>query len=165
MLARVAIVGSAGAVDHLTYAVPPHLQGRVVPGHRVLVPIRSRRVTAIVTDTGVDLDSGGADPKPILELLEPQPLFDRPHLKLIEFLATYYMAPIGEAFRNVIPALGRVESRRVIQLQGTPHALALAAFTPVEKAIVAALGQRAMTVPQLERLGDRRDIAKALSHL
>jgi primosomal protein N' (replication factor Y) (superfamily II helicase) len=165
MLARVAIVGSAGSVDHLTYAVPPHLLGQLVPGHRVLVPIRSRRLTAIVTETGCNLDGGGAAPRPILELLEPQPLFDRPHLQLIEFLASYYMAPIGEAFRNVIPALGRVESQRLIQLQANPHALALASFTPVEKAIVEALGQRAMTVRQLERIGDRREIGGALARL
>ena len=70
-------------------------------------------VTGIVLEVGAGLDAGGAAPRPILELLEARPLFDGPHLDLIEFLASYYMASLGEAYRSVIPATARVESRRM----------------------------------------------------
>src|SRR6202171_2762996 len=119
MRARVVIVGVAGAVEQLTYAVPPALEGRVQCGHRVLVPMRSRRLTGLVTAIGEALESGGAAPRAILELLEAWPLFDRAHLELIEFLASYYMAPLAEAYRNVIPAVARVGSR-LLDKAGAP---------------------------------------------
>jgi primosomal protein N' (replication factor Y) len=165
MRARVVIVGTAGAVERLTYAIPPALASRVLPGHRVLVTIRSRRVTAMVTEVGEDLDAGGAEPKPILELLEPRPLFDRAHLELIEFLAAYYMAPLGEAYRNVIPAAARVESRRVFRLGRPPDPLALAAMTALERAIIEALDKRPMAAARLARLGARKEIDAALARL
>ena len=154
MRARVVIVGAAGAVEQLTYAVPPALEGRVQCGHRVLVPMRSRRLTGLVTAIGDDLDSGGAEPRAILELLEARPLFDRAHLELIEFLASYYMAPLADAYRNVIPAVARVESRRMFKSGAQPMPLALATMTALERAIIAAVTRHPMTARQLERLGD-----------
>src|SRR6266481_2180237 len=77
MLERVAIVAAADGTAELTYAIPAALEGRVEPGHRVLVPIRSRRVTGIVVETGENLESGGAQPRPLLEVLEARPLFRR----------------------------------------------------------------------------------------
>lgn len=121
MMARVVIVGVAGGLERLTYAVPQLMADRLVSGHRVLVPLRSRRVTAIVTEVGDHLDTDGVVPKSIIELLEPRPLFDSAHLQLIEFLASYYMAPIGEAFRNILPSLARVESRRMLRLGSAPN--------------------------------------------
>jgi primosomal protein N' (replication factor Y) (superfamily II helicase) len=165
MRARVVIVGAAGAVDQLTYAIPPALLGRVAPGHRVLVPMRSRRVTGMVVEVGENLDAGGASAKPILEVLEARPLFDRAHLELIEFLATYYMASIADAYRAVIPAGARVESRRMFRLGAAPGPLALAAATPLERAITEALAKRPRTLRQLERLGDRRQVEAALARL
>src|SRR5271156_6294905 len=64
--ARVMIVGSAGAVEQLTYCVPPPLEERLTAGSRVLVPLRSRRVTAIVLEVGENLDAGGVAPRAVL---------------------------------------------------------------------------------------------------
>src|SRR5712692_8779631 len=159
MLARVAIVAAAGGAAELTYAIPAALEGCVEPGHRVLVPIRSRRVTGIVVETGENLESGGAQPRPLLEVLEARPLFDRAHLALMEFLSSYYMAPLAEAYRSVIPGVARVESQQTYKLGDAPGALALAAMTPLERSVIAALGKRAMTLRQLARLGGRNRLA------
>ncbi len=165
MMARVVIVGAVRGLDQLTYEVPARLANQLRPGHRVLVPLRSRRVTAIVTEIGESLDSGGASLQPIVELLESRPLFDRPHLQLIEFLASYYMASLGEAFRSVLPSLARVESRRVYRIANAPHALARAALNSLEKKIIDALEKRAMTFRQLARLAEREAIKEALDRL
>ena len=119
----------------------------------------------MVIEVGDDLDSGGAEPKPILELLEPRPLFDRPHLELIQFLATYYMVPLGDAYRGVIPAAARVESRRMFQLSAPPGPLALAATSRLERSILDALAKRPLTLRQLDRLGDRKEVEAALARL
>jgi primosomal protein N' (replication factor Y) len=165
MMARVVIVGTVGALERLTYAVPASIVEQLTPGHRVLVPLRSRRVTAIVTQVGDNLDSGGAVPKAIIELLEPRPLFDQAHLQLIEFLASYYMAPIGEAFRNVLPSLARVESRRIYELATAPNLLAQVAFTPLERKIIDALTKHSMTLRQLDRLAEPGELKTVIGRL
>jgi primosomal protein N' (replication factor Y) (superfamily II helicase) len=163
--ARVVIAGAAGAVDQLTYAVPPELAGTLLAGHRVLVPMRSRRVTGIVLEVGENLDAGGVTPRAVLELLEARPLFDRAHLELINFLASYYMASIADAFRTVMPATARVESQRRVHAGAEPMPLAAATFTPLERAIVAALTKHPMTTRQLQKLGDAKTVNAALSRL
>jgi primosomal protein N' (replication factor Y) len=138
---------------------------QLAPGHRVLVPLRSRRLTAVVTETGEHLDSGGSVPKAIIELLEPRPLFDSAHLQLIEFLANYYMVRIGEAFRNVLPSLARVESHRMFRIALVPGPLARLAFSSIERDVIDALSHRPMTMRQLLRLGEAGEIRRAIRRL
>jgi primosomal protein N' (replication factor Y) (superfamily II helicase) len=165
MMARVVIVGAVGGLERLTYAVPAGLAEELAPGHRVLVPLRSRRVTAIVTEVGDNLDSGGAVPKAIIELLEARPLFDSAHLQLIDFLASYYMTPIGEAFRNVLPSLARVESHRIFRLARAPSLLAQVVLTPLDRKIIEALTKRPMSLRQLDRLGESGEVKTAIARL
>jgi primosomal protein N' (replication factor Y) len=151
MQANIVIVGATRGFETLTYSIPPALDGLVEPGHRVLAPLRSRKVTGLVTEVGEGLST--TQLKPILEVLEPQPLFDRAHLQLMEFLATYYMVSIADAYRSVIPAVARVESRTAYRIAAAPDALARAAFTRVERAIIETIEKHAATTRQLERMG------------
>ncbi|MFI5353154.1 MAG: primosomal protein N' [Candidatus Binatales bacterium] len=157
------VLGAAKGMDALTYAVPAGMS--VACGHRVLVPMRSRKLTGVVVEVGSELDAGGATLKPILQVLEPTPLFDRAHLELLEFLASYYLVPIGEAFRSVMPAVARVESRRTLKLVRPPAPLEAAAFNPIERSIVEALAKSQMTERQLGRLGPRRELGVAITRL
>ena len=75
MQANIVIVGATRGFETLTYSIPPALDGLVQPGHRVLAPLRSRKVTGVVTEVGERLST--SELKPILEVLEPRPLFDR----------------------------------------------------------------------------------------
>jgi len=165
MQARVILIGAARGVGQLTYAIPPALEGRVECGHRVIVPLRSRRLTGIVTEVGDGLEAGAGALKAILELPESRPLYDRAHLGLIEFMASYYMVPLGDAMQSVVPAAARIESRKVFRIAAPPDALRAATLAPMERAIVEALGRRAMTSRELARLGERREVASALAGL
>ncbi|MGA8058578.1 MAG: primosomal protein N' [Candidatus Binataceae bacterium] len=165
MQAKVILIGAARGVGQLTYAIPPALEGRVECGHRVIVPLRSRRLTGIVTEVGDGLEAGAGALKPILELPESRPLYDRAHLGLIEFMASYYMVPLGDAMQSVVPAAARIESRKVFRIAAPPDALRAATLAPMERAIVEALGRRAMTARELVRLGERREVAAALARL
>jgi len=165
MQAKVILIGAARGVGQLTYAIPPALEGRVECGHRVIVPLRSRRLTGIVTEVGQGLEAGAGELKPILELPESRPLYDRAHLGLIEFMASYYMVPLGDAMQSVVPAAARIESRRVFRLAVPPDALRAATMAPMERAIIEALARRAMTSRELARLGEPREVASALALL
>jgi len=161
--ANVVLVGATRGFDALTYAVPPALADRVAPGHRVLAPLRSRKVTGVVTATGDDLSS--ANLKPLLEVLDERPLFDQAHLELMAFLASYYMAPLADAYRSVVPSVARIESRAALALGRAPDPLARATFTRVERAVFDALARRAMTSSQLEKLGPPSEVRNAISRM
>ncbi|MGB9382781.1 MAG: hypothetical protein WCB16_19315, partial [Candidatus Binatus sp.] len=161
MQANIVIVGATRGFETLTYSIPPALDGLVQPGHRVLAPLRSRKVTGVVTAVGERLSTG--ELKPILEVLEPRPLFDRAHLQLMEFLASYYMVSIADAYRSVIPAVARVESRTAYTIAAPPDALARATFTRVERAIVETIAKRSATTRQLEKIGPPSEVRATIA--
>ena len=161
MQANVVIVGATRGFETLTYSIPPALDGRIQPGHRVLAPLRSRKLTGVVTEVGERLSTGPL--KPILEVLEPRPLFDRAHLQLMEFLASYYMVSIADAYRSVIPSVARVESRTAYRLATPPDELARAAFTRVERAIIETIAKRAATTRRLEKIGPPGEVRATIA--
>src|ERR1700691_2977283 len=161
MQANIVIVGATRGFETLTYSIPSALDGLIQPGHRVLAPLRSRKVTGVVTEVGERLSA--SELKPILEVLEPRPLFDRAHLQLMEFLASYYMVSIADAYRSVIPAVARVESRTAYILATPPDALARATFTRVERAIIETIAKRAATTRQLEKVGPPSEVRATIA--
>jgi primosomal protein N' (replication factor Y) (superfamily II helicase) len=163
MQANVVLVGPTHGFDALTYSIPSALEGRVAPGHRVLAPLRSRKVTGVVTEIGESLSEAAL--KPILEVMEERPLFDRAHLELMKFLANYYMAPLADAYRSVIPSVARVESRAAYKLDRAPDPLARASFSRVERAIFEALGKRPQSARRLEKLGPSNEIRAAVTRM
>ncbi len=161
MQANIVIVGATRGFETLTYSIPAALDGQVQPGHRVLAPLRTRKVTGVVTEVGERLST--AQLKPLLEVLEPRPLFDRAHLQLMEFLASYYMVSIADAYRSVIPAVARVESRTAYRLATPPDALARAAFTRVERAIIETIAKGPATARRLEKAGSPSEVRATLA--
>jgi len=157
------IVGASRGVDELDYEVPASLAGALRVGHRVLVPLRSRRVTGVVLE--VSEQATAAPLKPILEILEPRPLFDAAHLKLLEFLASYYMTSLGEAYRSVIPSVARVESRMAYRLAALPDQLREAALSKVERKIVETVALRPASMKRLDKLGPPREVRAAIGRL
>ena len=165
MQASVIVLSAPRGVAQLTYEVPEPLIDVVRAGHRVLVPLRGRKMTAVVLDIGQDLGAQIGALKPILEALEPQPLLDRAHRELLVFLASYYLAPLPEVYRMVIPAALRVEARSHFKLAREPDPLELVAFSADERRVIEAIGKRPMTMRQLSNLGERPALNAALSSL
>jgi primosomal protein N' (replication factor Y) len=98
-----------------TYAVPASLNGEELAGRRVVVPFRNRAM--------VGLSLGEADRAPeVARVKELTGLMDRvPALppKLIElghWISRYYVAPIGEAFRAMLPPEVELRSDREYSL-------------------------------------------------
>jgi primosomal protein N' (replication factor Y) len=163
MQARIVIVGASRGVEELSYQIPSAMSDALSAGHRVLIPLRSRRVTGIVLE--ISQEPATEPLKPILEILEPRPLFDTPHLKLLEFLATYYMTSLGDAYRSVIPSVARVESRMAYRLAAEPNPLRAAALSKVERRIIETVAERLSTIRRLEKLGPPREARAAIARL
>jgi primosomal protein N' (replication factor Y) (superfamily II helicase) len=91
-----------------TYRVPS--DPVPVVGGRVLVPFRQQRMTGVVVELHDRKPSIAT--KNVLEVLDPGPVLDDHLLRLGRWIAHYYLAPIGEVFRTMLP-LG-AEFKRVV---------------------------------------------------
>jgi primosomal protein N' (replication factor Y) (superfamily II helicase) len=82
-----------------TYAVPAGSVPAV--GARVLVPFRQQRLSGIVT--AVHGNTPAMKAKSLLEVLDSEPVLDPQLMELASWIASYYLAPIGEVFRTMLP--------------------------------------------------------------
>jgi primosomal protein N' (replication factor Y) len=82
-----------------TYRVPA--DAAPVVGARVLVPFRQQRMTGIVVELHDRKPSVTA--KKIISVLDATPVLDEYLLRLGRWIADYYLAPIGEVFRTMLP--------------------------------------------------------------
>jgi primosomal protein N' (replication factor Y) len=85
-----------------TYAVPDSFQNEDLVGRRVLVPFRNRAMV------GVGLSVSERAPaiarvKEISELLDPIAALPPKLIELGHWISRYYLAPIGETFRAMLP--------------------------------------------------------------
>jgi primosomal protein N' (replication factor Y) len=82
-----------------TYAIPPGME--LVVGGRVLVPFRQQRMSGIVTE--LHDRQPQVKTKKVIEALDLSPVLDEHLLKLGKWIADYYLAPVGEVFRTMLP--------------------------------------------------------------
>ena len=87
-----------------TYGVPPHLQERVRRGMRVQVPLgKTKTYTALAVRLHDDAPAQDIVVKDILEVLDREPVVLEGQLRLWQWIADYYMAPIGDVMKAALP--------------------------------------------------------------
>ena len=87
-----------------TYTIPEEMQGRVGEGMRVVVPFgRNKQYVGIVARLH-DEKPQGYQVKPLAEVLDAQPILLPGQLKFWQWIADYYMSPIGEVYKAALPA-------------------------------------------------------------
>jgi len=82
-----------------TYAIPPGIE--LIVGGRVLVPFRQQRMSGIVVE--LHDRPPKVKTKKVIEALDLSPVLDEQLLKLGKWIADYYLAPVGEVFRTMLP--------------------------------------------------------------
>jgi len=85
-----------------TYQIPDGLADHVVPGARVVVPVRRGAVVGIVTALN-DQPSAVNDIKPISAAPDAEPALSDALLGLGRWMSDYYGAPLGLALRAILP--------------------------------------------------------------
>ncbi len=117
--ARVVVPGPLK--EPLIYSIPEAVSDRIAPGIRVLIPLQQRTVTGVVLDLVVG--SQLAQTKPIIDLLDDKPFFDRHLLKLAKWTSQYYLAPLGEVIGAMLPPNSRRQSQRTVILKEAKSSL------------------------------------------
>lgn len=83
------------------YALPENMH--VELGQRVLVPFGRERSVGIVLELTEHSDIASERVRPILAVLDPEPVLDTPILELLRFTARYYHHAIGETVAHALP--------------------------------------------------------------
>ncbi|MBF0096104.1 MAG: primosomal protein N' [Magnetococcales bacterium] len=100
-----------------TYSLPPDCCA--APGTLVLVPVgKTRQVGILWTITAQPAYSG--EIRPIVELLEERPLLNDELRHLLEWIAHYYLAPIGSVLAAAMPGHLRFQKRRRVCWNNLP---------------------------------------------
>jgi primosomal protein N' (replication factor Y) (superfamily II helicase) len=123
-----------------TYRVPA--DDTPVVGGRVLVPFRQQRLTGVVVDLHDRKPS--VKIKQLFSVLDSAPVFDDQLLRLGRWIADYYLAPLGEVFRTMLPLNAEfkraiayrigAEGRMALHLAGMSGSSARSRRTPEEQA-------------------------------
>ena len=106
-----------------TYAVPEPKRDSLQPGSRVLVPFRKKSLVGVVTEF-VESAPEGAKIREITRVLDIVPALPPKLIELAHWIANYYLAPVGEVFRAMLPPLTELKSQRQIVLTESGRAAA-----------------------------------------
>ena len=106
-----------------TYAVPEELHTQVHIGCRVLVPFRKKSLIGVITEL-VENAPAGTKIREISKVVDLVPALTPTLIELGKWIAGYYLAPIGEVFRGMLPPVTEFASRREILLTEAGRLLA-----------------------------------------
>ncbi|MGH9736678.1 MAG: hypothetical protein ACRD8A_19075, partial [Candidatus Acidiferrales bacterium] len=88
-----------------TYAVPPSANGEPLVGRRVVVPFRNRPMIGVAIEEAERAPEAAnrARIKTITELMDSRVALTPALIELGRWISRYYLAPIGETFRAMLP--------------------------------------------------------------
>jgi primosomal protein N' (replication factor Y) len=88
-----------------------------VVGGRVLVPFRNLRLSGVVTALH-DL-APPVETKNVLQILDAAPVLDAGLMRLGEWISRYYLAPLGEVYRTMLPLSAEMKRGRAFRITPT----------------------------------------------
>ncbi|HEX5236702.1 MAG TPA: primosomal protein N' [Silvibacterium sp.] len=94
-----------------TYAID---QVTPVIGARVLVPFRNEKLAGIVLR--VHDEAPQVETKPLLNILDEESILSPQLLELAQWIALYYIAPIGEVLRAMLPLMSEVRRQVLFRI-------------------------------------------------
>jgi primosomal protein N' (replication factor Y) len=177
--AAVAVTIPAGPQGVLTYRIPEALRTRLCPGMRVLVSVGRRKITGIVTATGVANELPHPEKvKDILDILDEEAVFPHDLMRLWQWASGYYLASPGEMLGTILPGGLRSESTTLVKLNNkqpkaqspqrgeAPSLTRGLQLTAVEQEILAVVAEKKrVPIKTLRRRFPEPSLGKALQRL
>ncbi len=97
-----------------TYEIPPEKERFVQTGHRVLVPFGSKQYMGIAMRIH-HIPPQGVQVKMITEVVDESPSILLSQLNFWQWIASYYMCPLGDVLKAALPSGLKTETRRRAQ--------------------------------------------------
>lgn len=87
-----------------TYAIPVSMQSGVQVGVRVLVPFGRNKTYLGIVARLHDEKPQGYEVKEITQVMDAEPIVTPQQLRLWQWIADYYLSPIGDVYKAALPA-------------------------------------------------------------
>ena len=87
-----------------TYAIPVSMQSGVQVGGRVLVPFGRNKTYLGIVARLHDEKPQGYEVKEISQVMDAEPIVTPQQLRLWQWIADYYLSPIGDVYKAALPA-------------------------------------------------------------
>ena len=148
-----------------TYLIPKDLESQAKIGVRAVAPFGKRTLTGFIINK-LKTASLKETIKPIIDIIDEQPIVDKDGFKFYQWLADYYLCSFGEALKLAVPYGSEVESKRKI----IPDQKACAHFLSKEKnksstkgKILKVLSEREeISLQQVQKLVKKKNIYSVL---
>jgi len=98
-----------------TYKIPARFAAEIQTGSRVLVPFRKKSTVGVVVEF-VEAPPAGTKLREIQKSLDAVPALNLKLLELGKWIASYYVAPIGEVCRAMLPPLTELQAQQRVVL-------------------------------------------------
>ena len=139
MIADIALRASIGKGESpvFSYRVPARLRGLARPGQLVWVPLRRERVQGVVLALYEgESEPGGRELREVIDLADPEANIPASGLRLAEWVATTYRAPLYDALTLLLPPGVGQESEPIYKVTPTGLRAVLGELPPRERAIL-----------------------------
>ncbi len=110
-----------------TYKVPERLAAEIQPGSRVVVPFRKDSLVGVVTEFAREAPPG-TRLREIHKCLDLLPALTARLLELGQWIASYYVAPIGEVYRAMLPPVTELRAQQIVVLTESGRAATTSLF-------------------------------------
>jgi len=148
-----------------TYGVPPQFADGLRIGMRVLAPFGRRLITGYAI--GFPLEAPIQKIKEIADVLDAEPLFDEADLRFFQWIAAYYLYPLGLTIRTGLPSGLNIEYIDAFALTDAGReALAQGAVPDYGLAIARALtAAKSLSLKSLQKKAGLQGLAYSLQLL
>ncbi len=155
-----------------TYAVPPDARHQLVPGQRVVVPLRTGKEVGIYLGPGdpatlVGRGGKAVVPKLLLDVPDAEPAVTPAIIDLCRWVSGYYAVPLGVALRSALPTVltGAAQPSPVVRTQRVVTlARRVDSLLHRDRVFARAPQQRAL-YELIEGVGGRAAVSHLLEHL
>jgi len=107
--------------EPFTYEIPEELSGQAVPGVQVVLPFGKRYLAGIILALTNSADQAGQDIKRIHDVVSPEPYLPSELMQVIEWISSYYVCFLGEAYRLTHPSINLNKGHlQIRKLKKTP---------------------------------------------
>ena len=134
------VIPLSGVDETYTYKIN-NFTIKDLTGYRVLIPFGNRKITGIIIKEHLEpLNFPKEKLKPIIRILDSNPIISKEIIELCFWISNYYVTPLGEVFRAIIPPKLSTKEEIYIQLT-SPQSPKIPSLDKKELKIIEALGK------------------------
>lgn len=149
-----------------TYLVPSEMEASLQKGSRVLVQFGKKKYYTGLVEHIHNANPEGYEVKPIMALLDPEPIIRYPQLKLWHWMADYYLCSVGEIYKAAVPTGLKPESETFISINPDFDTIEGIKLTESQAVVVQSLqNKKRLKISEIESITGLNNCARIINTL